>query len=127
MKHSVIASILLCCVLFLLPLLTLGPEVMEGEEEITTIEKLPPGEQDGQEGCLSVPGRWGMVKRPNYVRVQAQDRFGEWYEVEAEGLLARCILHENDHLDGHLYTEKVHKWMTEEEIAAMYEEEDEDE
>lgn len=85
------------------------------------------GEQDDLEGCLSVPGKWGMVKRPNYVRVRAQDRFGEWYEVEAEALLARCILHENDHLDGHLYTEKVHKWMTEEEIAAMYEEEDEEE
>ena len=69
------------------------------------------GEQDDLEGCLSVPGKWGMVKRPNYVRVQAQDRFGEWYEVEAEGLLARCILHENDHLDGHLYTELVTEYL----------------
>lgn len=64
------------------------------------------GEQDGAEGCLSVPGKWGMVKRPNYVKLQAQDRFGNWFEVEAEALIARCFCHELDHLDGHLYTER---------------------
>ena len=78
-----------------------------------------PGEQDGAEGCLSVPGKWGMVKRPNYVKLQAQDRFGNWFEVEAEALIARCFCHELDHLDGHLYTEKVSRFLTEEEMEQM--------
>ena len=77
------------------------------------------GEQDGPEGCLSVPGKWGMVKRPNVVRVRAQDRNGEWFETEGQGLTARCFCHELDHLDGHLYTEKVSRFLTEEEIEAM--------
>ena len=77
------------------------------------------GEQDGAEGCLSVPGKWGMVKRPNYVKLQAQDRFGNWVEVEAEALIARCFCHELDHLDGHLYTEKVSRFLTEEEMEQM--------
>ena len=77
------------------------------------------GEQDGAEGCLSVPGKWGMVKRPNYVKLQAQDRFGNWFEVEAEALIARCFCHELDHLDGHLYTEKVSRFLTEEEMEQM--------
>ena len=49
------------------------------------------GEQTDPEGCLSVPGKWGMVTRPYHVRVRAQDRFGEWFEVEGEGLTARCF------------------------------------
>lgn len=77
------------------------------------------GEQDGAEGCLSVPSKWGMVKRPNYVKLQAQDRFGNWFEVEAEALIARCFCHELDHLDGHLYTEKVSRFLTEEEMEQM--------
>ena len=77
------------------------------------------GDQDGAEGCLSVPGKWGMVKRPNYVKLQAQDRFGNWFEVEAEALIARCFCHELDHLDGHLYTEKVSRFLTEEEMEQM--------
>lgn len=77
------------------------------------------GEQDGMEGCLSVPGRWGMVKRPNMVTVEAQNRDGEWFEVTGEELIARCFCHELDHLDGHLYTEKVYRFLTEEEIAEM--------
>ena len=77
------------------------------------------GEQDGAEGCLSVPGKWGMVKRPYYVKLQAQDRFGNWFEVEAEALIARCFCHELDHLDGHLYTEKVSRFLTEEEMEQM--------
>ena len=79
------------------------------------------GEQTDLEGCLSVPGRYGFVTRPEVVRVRAQDRNGAWFEVEAEELIARCILHENDHLDGHLYTEKVHHWLTQEELEALYE------
>ena len=58
------------------------------------------GEQGGYEGCLSFPGHNGAVTRPAAVKVRAQDRHGEWFELEAEGLLARCIQHENDHLDG---------------------------
>lgn len=65
------------------------------------------GEQEGFEGCLSVPGKHGMVKRPMHVKVRAQDENMNWREVEAEGLLARAILHENDHLDGILYTDLV--------------------
>ena len=67
------------------------------------------GEQDGPEGCLSVPGRRGMVKRPMKVHARFQDRSGEWYEIEAEDLLARCIMHETDHLDGVLYVDKMYR------------------
>ena len=65
------------------------------------------GEQEGAEGCLSVPGKYGLVKRPNYAKVRAQDRDGNWFEAEGEELIARCFCHELDHLDGHLYVEKV--------------------
>lgn len=65
------------------------------------------GEQEGYEGCLSVPGKSGIVKRPNYVKIKAYDEHLEPFELEGEELLARAILHELDHLDGHLYTEKV--------------------
>ena len=63
------------------------------------------GEQDGAEGCLSVPGRRGMVKRPMKVVARFQDRHGDWYEIEGEELLARCIMHETDHLNGQLYVD----------------------
>ena len=63
------------------------------------------GEQVGAEGCLSVPGKYGLVKRPYYAKVRAQDRNGEWYEIEGEELLARCIMHETDHLDGQMYVD----------------------
>lgn len=65
------------------------------------------GEQTGQEGCLSVPGKAGQVTRPSYVKVTAQDVDMKTFELEGEGLLARAICHELDHLDGHLYVEKV--------------------
>ncbi len=65
------------------------------------------GEQEGSEGCLSVPGKAGHVKRPNYVKAEAYDENMERYEVEAEGLLARAICHELDHLDGKLYVDLV--------------------
>ena len=77
------------------------------------------GEQDGLEGCLSVPGRWGMVKRPNVVKVKAQDRNGDWFEAEGEALIARCFCHELEHLDGHLFTEKAYRFLTPEEVEAM--------
>ena len=67
------------------------------------------GEQDGQEGCLSVPGRWGMVKRPMHVTVRALNRKGEEFEITGHELLARCFCHELDHLDGILYTSKAYE------------------
>ncbi len=76
------------------------------------------GEQIGAEGCLSVPGKYGKVKRPYYAKVRAQDRFGEWFEVEGEEIIARCFCHELDHLDGILYTQVMDRLMTEEELEA---------
>ena len=67
------------------------------------------GEQDGQEGCLSVPGRWGMVKRPMHVTVRAMNRKGEEVEITGHDLLARCFCHELDHLDGALYIDKAYE------------------
>lgn len=78
------------------PILLINPEIIEMS-----------GEQTGQEGCLSVPGKAGIVTRPNYVKVRAQDMDLEWFELEGEELLARAICHELDHLDGHLYVEKA--------------------
>ena len=65
------------------------------------------GEQEGAEGCLSVPGKYGLVKRPYYAKVRAQDRHGEWFECEGEELIARCFCHELDHLDGIVYVDKM--------------------
>ena len=67
------------------------------------------GEQDGQEGCLSVPGRWGMVKRPMHVTVRSLNRKGEEVEITGHELLARCFCHELDHLDGTLYIDKAYE------------------
>ena len=74
------------------------------------------GEQEGPEGCLSVPGRYGLVKRPYIAKVRAQDRFGDWYEAEGEELIARCFCHELDHLDGIVYTQVMERFLTEEEL-----------
>jgi len=74
------------------------------------------GEQVGAEGCLSVPGKYGLVKRPYIAKVRAQDRYGEWYEVEGEELIARCFCHELDHLDGIVYTQVMERFLTEEEL-----------
>ena len=76
------------------------------------------GEQEGAEGCLSVPGKYGLVKRPYYAKVRAQDRDGNWFEAEGEELIARCFCHELDHLDGILYTQVMDRFLTEEELAA---------
>ena len=76
------------------------------------------GEQTGPEGCLSVPGRYGLVTRPNFAKVSAQDRDGNWFEAEGEELIARCFCHELDHLDGILYTQVMDRFLTEEELVA---------
>ena len=82
------------------------------------------GEQEGFEGCLSVPGRWGVVKRPMKAKVRAQDRNGNFFEVEGEEIVARCFCHELDHLDGHLFTELAGRLYTTEELEEMMAEED---
>lgn len=74
------------------------------------------GEQVGAEGCLSIPGKYGRVKRPNVAKVRAQDRDGNFFEVEGEELIARCFCHEIDHLDGIVYTEVMERFLTEEEL-----------
>ena len=78
------------------PVLLINPVIMETS-----------GEQEGYEGCLSVPGKTGHVTRPNYVRVKAYDENMQPFELEGSELMARAICHELDHLDGHLYVEKV--------------------
>ena len=76
------------------------------------------GEQIGAEGCLSVPGKYGLVKRPYYARVRAQDRNGDWFEAEGEELIGRCFCHELDHLDGIVYTQVMERFLTEEELMS---------
>lgn len=92
------------------PLLLINPRIIEMS-----------GEQEGNEACLSVPGKTGAVKRPNYVKVVAQDEELNEFELEGEELLARALCHELEHLDGHLYVEKV-----EGELMDMEPEEDEE-
>ena len=77
------------------------------------------GEQTGAEGCLSVPGKYGIVTRPMYAKVRAQDRNGDWYEAEGEELIARWFCHELDHLDGIVYTEKMERFLTAEELEEL--------
>ena len=78
------------------PILLINPKILENS-----------GEQEGYEGCLSVPGKTGKVTRPNYVKVLAYNENMEAFELEGTELLARAICHEMDHLEGHLYVEKV--------------------
>lgn len=93
----------------------INPEIVESS-----------GEQTGLEGCLSVPGKWGIVTRPNVVKVRAQDRDSNWFEVEGEGLTARAFCHEIEHLDGHLYTEHIDHFLSDEELRAYLEAEEEE-
>lgn len=101
--------------------------VMDAEENV--IELVNPtiiheeGEQTGLEGCLSVPGKYGVVTRPMKVTVRAQDRNGNTFEVSGEELTARCFCHELDHLDGHLFVELADELYTPEELDAMAEDE----
>lgn len=81
------------------------------------------GEQDGLEGCLSLPGMWGYVLRPEKVRVKAQNRHGEWFEAEGTDVVARCFCHELEHLDGHVFSEHADRLYTSEELEAIQERE----
>ena len=85
----------------------INPEILESD-----------GEQDGPEGCLSVPNEYGLVKRPMHVKVRAQDRYGKFFEVEGEELTARCFCHEMDHLEGIVFTAKCERMLTEEELQS---------
>ena len=78
----------------------INPEIIETAES-----------QTGTEGCLSFPGQWGIVTRPNYVKVKALDRFGKEQILEGRELLARAFCHEIEHLDGHAFIEKVEKFV----------------
>ena len=80
------------------------------------------GEQTGLEGCLSVPGKYGLVTRPYKARVRAQDRNGQVFELDGEEIVARCFCHELEHLDGHLFVEHTDRLYTVEELEAMEEE-----
>ncbi|MBD5548157.1 MAG: peptide deformylase [Lachnospiraceae bacterium] len=93
------------------PLLLINPVILESS-----------GEQTGNEGCLSVPGKTGIVTRPNYVKVKAYDEDLEPFELEGTELLARAICHELEHLDGHLYVERVEGELMN--TADLYEQEE---
>ena len=87
-------------------------DIGEGTYELVNPEIIfTDGSQTGAEGCLSNPGKFGLVTRPNIVRIKAQDRNGEWHEYEGEGLLARAFCHETEHLDGKMFMEKVTEWL----------------
>lgn len=99
-------------------------------EEDEVIEMVNPvilerkGEQEGMEGCLSLPGVWGIVRRPMHVKIAAQDRNGNWFEREGEGLTARAFCHEIDHLDGVLFDSRAERILEPEEVDAMAEEQE---
>ncbi|MBO4331406.1 MAG: peptide deformylase [Oscillospiraceae bacterium] len=82
------------------------------------------GEQIGPEGCLSLPDIWGIVTRPEHVKVKAQDRYGNEFELEADELLARACCHEIDHLEGVLFDEIADRFLDDEELAALSAEEE---
>ncbi|WP_423409990.1 peptide deformylase [Heyndrickxia sp. MSNUG] len=102
--------------------------IVDIEDEHGTIELINPeiietsGQQTGPEGCLSFPGLYGQVTRPNYVKVKAKNRKGKSFVIEAEEFLARAILHEIDHLHGVLFTSKVTRYLEEAELEELNQE-----
>ena len=90
-------------------------DVNKEPEEMVELVNPEVIEQKGSErvveGCLSVPGVYGYVTRPTWAKIRAQDRFGNWFEREGEGIVAQCFCHETEHLDGHLFTEKVEEYI----------------
>ncbi|MEH7481848.1 peptide deformylase [Neobacillus drentensis] len=99
--------------------------IVDIDDELGTIEMINPviletyGEQTGPEGCLSFPGLFGEVTRPSFVKIEAFDRKGRKYTLEAEEFLARAIQHEIDHLDGILFTSKVTRYLEEDELKGV--------
>ena len=96
--------------------------IVDIDDESGTIEMINPriietsGDQIGPEGCLSFPGLYGEVSRPYYVKIEAYNRKGKKFTLEAEAFLARAIQHEMDHLDGILFTSKVSRYLEEDEL-----------
>ncbi|EIM07752.1 peptide deformylase [Planococcus antarcticus DSM 14505] len=102
----------------------------EGQEPIELINPelmLFEGAETDIEGCLSFPGIFGEVERYDHIKIKAQERDGSWYELEAEGYEARAIQHEMDHLDGILFTRKITKYVTQEELDEMIRQQEEEE
>ena len=100
-------------------------DVGEGRLDLVNPEIIETsGTQDGVEGCLSFPGEYGMVERPNHVKVRAQNKDGEWYEVEGEELLARALCHEIDHLDGICFVKRASRMIDPEELRRADESEE---
>ena len=89
------------------PLELINPEIVETS-----------GEQEGQEGCLSLPGEWGVVRRPEFVRVRAQNRKGQWCMYKGEGLKARCFCHEIDHLNGVCFVTRASRMLEPDELES---------
>lgn len=102
----------------------------EGQDPIEMINPelvLFEGAETDIEGCLSFPGIFGEVERYDHIKIKAQERDGSWYELEAEGYEARAIQHEMDHLDGVLFTSKITKYVTQEELDEMIRQQEEEE
>lgn len=99
------------------PIELVNPEILSMSEE----------EEEEMEGCLSFPGKYGLVKRPHKVWVRAQDRDGNLFELEGEGLLARAFCHEIDHLDGVLFVTHATRMLSQEELLEMFSKRSEDE
>lgn len=95
------------------PMEFINPEIIESE-----------GEQEVQEGCLSCPGEFGIIKRPAHVKARFQDRNGDFFEMEGDDLLAQAMCHEFDHLDGVIFKSKVERMLSDEELREMKEEEE---
>lgn len=95
------------------PMEFINPEIIESE-----------GEQEVQEGCLSCPGEFGIIKRPAHVKARFQDRNGDFFEMEGDDLLAQAMCHEFDHLDGVIFKSKVERMLSDEELREMREEEE---
>ena len=93
------------------PIEMINPEIIERR-----------GERECMEGCLSIPGQWGILKRPEYVKMRYRDRYGDLYEIEGEELFASCACHETDHLDGTLYIDKVIRMVDPSELEEQEEE-----
>ena len=93
------------------PIEMINPEIIERR-----------GERECMEGCLSIPGQWGILNRPEYVKMRYRDRYGDLYEIEGEELFASCACHETDHLDGTLYIDKVIRMVDPSELEEQEEE-----
>lgn len=104
-------------------------DFQEGQEPIEMVNPelaLFEGKETDIEGCLSFPGIFGEVERYGRIKIKAQERDGSWYELEAEGYEARAILHEMDHLDGVLFTSKIEKYVTQEELDELIRQQEEE-